>query len=94
MLRATYYAQEILSTFESHNLIDSIKLKPNYLRNGTFQIYCRQNDNDIKIWDRKDESTKGFPDVKTIKQLIRDIYAPDVGLGHSDKPKVIDINGQ
>ena len=90
MLRATYYAQEILSTFETHDVIDSIKLKPNYLRNGTFQIYC----NDKKIWDRKDELTKGFPEVKTIKQLIRNICDPDIELGHSDKPKVIDISDQ
>ena len=27
----------------------------------------------------------GFPDAKEVKQLVRDIVAPDMNLGHSDR---------
>lgn len=40
------------------------------------------------IWDRTKEDTKGFPEAKELKQLIRDQISPAQNLGHSDsKPK-------
>ena len=42
------------------------------------------------IWDRRDPNTPGFPEVKQIKQLVRDMVDPTINLGHSDK-KVIEI---
>lgn len=35
------------------------------------------------VWDRKVQG--GFPEMKVLKQLIRDIVSPSLGLGHSDK---------
>ena len=39
-----------------------------------------------EIWERK--SKGGFPEMKELKQLIRDQIAPERDLGHSD------INGK
>ena len=36
-----------------------------------------------RIWSRKDAGR--FPDIKELKQLVRDRIAPDRPLGHSDK---------
>ena len=78
MLRSSWYAQEILTTFEGK--IGEIALIPSPT-SGTFIIRI----NNKQIWDRRDEKTKGFPEIKELKQLVRDIIAPDQGLGHSDK---------
>ena len=43
--------------------------------------------NDNIIWDRRMDETKGFPEAKILKQLIRDIIDPQLSLGHSDKKK-------
>lgn len=34
------------------------------------------------VWDRADKG--GFPEVKELKQIVRDILAPSKDLGHSD----------
>ena len=36
------------------------------------------------LWDRKQQG--GFPELKTLKQIVRDSIAPDRPLGHSDNP--------
>ncbi|GAA5957549.1 hypothetical protein JCM3765_001178 [Sporobolomyces pararoseus] len=36
------------------------------------------------VWDRKIEG--GFPEMKALKQRIRNLIAPQQDLGHSDKP--------
>ncbi|BGP12436.1 hypothetical protein JCM10213_006998 [Rhodosporidiobolus nylandii] len=36
------------------------------------------------VWDRKVEG--GFPELKVLKQRIRNLIAPSLSLGHSDKP--------
>ncbi|GAA6064471.1 hypothetical protein JCM10212_001820 [Sporobolomyces blumeae] len=36
------------------------------------------------VWDRKVEG--GFPEMKVLKQRIRNLIAPEQALGHSDKP--------
>ena len=46
---------------------------------GQFDIYL----NDQRIWCRKEDG--GFPELKFIKQGIRDLIAPDKSLGHSDQ---------
>lgn len=38
--------------------------------------------NNEQVWDRKVDG--GFPDVKVLKQRVRDIVNPDRGLGHID----------
>ena len=40
--------------------------------------------NDDKLFDRKEHGR--FPEIKELKQLVRDRVDPDRDLGHSDKP--------
>jgi len=76
MLRSTYFAQELLTTFSQE--LGGITLKPSE-KNGTFLISV----NDNLIFDRK---IKGrFPEIKELKQLVRDITCPEKSLGHSDR---------
>ena len=70
-------AQEILTTFE--NEIDEVTLKPHKDKSGVFQIACDQE----LIWCR--ERDKGFPDIKELKQRIRDYVSPEKELGHTDR---------
>ena len=75
LLRAAYMAQEFLTTFESE--LDSVALKPSDI-NGNFLIGIDGK----KIFDRKEFG--GFPEIKELKQLVRDVVAPGKGLGHTD----------
>ena len=83
MLRSTWYAQELLSTFQ--NIIQSVTLIPNRDRSGVFLVRL----NGQVVWDRKQPDTRGFPEVKMLKQRIRDVVTPDMPLGHSDKQQDI-----
>ena len=74
LLRSAWMAQEILTTFSLE--VGEVSLKPG--TGGIFQIYVQ----DELIFDRK--SVGSFPDIKILKQHIRDIIAPDRSLGHSD----------
>ena len=67
-------AQELLNTF-SH-VINEFTLVPS--DGGIFEIYA----NDNLIWSRK--RMEGFPEIKKLKQLVRDEIAPEMDLGHSD----------
>ena len=75
MLRAAYMAQELLTTFEDE--IKGVLLQPSEV-SGRFTIFC----NDDVIYDRKQRG--GFPEIKELKQLVRDLVAPEKSLGHSD----------
>jgi selenoprotein W-related protein len=75
MLRSAWMAQELLTTFESE--IGEIALRPG--TGGVFEIRV----NDQLIWSRAD--TGRFPDIKELKQLVRDKIAPEKDLGHSEK---------
>ena len=76
MLRATWLAQELLSTFE--HSIGEIALSPG--ESGQFQILANQQ----LVWDRKVDG--GFPDAKELKKRVRDVIAPDLELGrHVEK---------
>jgi selenoprotein W-related protein len=76
LLRAAYMAQELLTTFEED--IKSVTLEPSVV-NGKYTLHI---DGTI-IFDRK--TNGGFEDIKTIKQLVRDVVNPQKSLGHSDK---------
>ena len=75
LLRAAYMAQEFLTTFE--NELQGVFLQPSEI-NGSFLISIDGK----KIFDRKEYG--GFPEIKELKQLVRNIVAPDKSLGHAD----------
>lgn len=69
-------AQEFLTTFEEE--LQAVQLEPASI-NGRFEILINGN----SIFDRK--RSGGFPEIKALKQLVRDVVAPGKSLGHSDK---------
>ena len=75
LLRAAYMAQEFLTTFEDE--LKGVTLQPSEI-NGSFSISI----DDKKIFDRKEFG--GFPEIKELKQLVRDVVAPGKDLGHTD----------
>ncbi len=75
LLRAAWLAQEILTTFETE--MGEVALVPG--TGGVFDIRL----NDELIFSRKEAGR--FPESKELKQLIRDIIAPEKPLGHSDR---------
>jgi selenoprotein W-related protein len=75
LLRSGWMAQELLSTFETQ--LGGVTLVPG--TGGIFEIRC----DDRVVWERKRDH--GFPDVKTLKQRIRDVIDPDRDLGHIDR---------
>ncbi|BDS07880.1 hypothetical protein NT6N_29200 [Oceaniferula spumae] len=75
LLRAAWTAQELLTTFETE--LGSVTLKPSEISGGFFV-----RSDGVMLWDRKQEG--GFPEMKELKQIIRDHIAPQRNLGHSD----------
>ena len=76
LLRAAYMAQELLTTFADE--LYAVALRPSET-GGHFSIRLNE---DI-IFDRKEFGR--FPEIKELKQMIRDMVSPDKDLGHSDK---------
>jgi selenoprotein W-related protein len=75
LLRAGWMAQELLSTFGTD--IAGVTLVPG--TGGVFTITCGET----LLWERKRDG--GFPDIKTLKQRVRDHLFPDRDLGHIDR---------
>jgi len=75
LLRAAWYAQELLTTFQKE--LGGVQLTPG--TGGVFDIYV---DHQL-VFSRKKEGQ--FPEIKSLKQRIRDLAAPGKELGHSDK---------
>ncbi|MFC0218460.1 SelT/SelW/SelH family protein [Pseudochelatococcus lubricantis] len=74
LLRAAWMAQELLSTFSTD--LAQVALAP-----GTGGVFRIDYDGET-IWERKRDG--GFPDVKTLKQRVRDRLDPARSLGHID----------
>ena len=70
-------AQELLVTFEEE--LGSVTLRPG--TGGIFEVRI----GDEIVWSRK--AMARFPEMKELKQLIRDRIAPERDLGHSDRPR-------
>ena len=68
-------AQELLSTFGEE--LGSVALLPG--TGGIFEIRV----NGELVWERKRDG--GFPDVRALKQRVRDAYDPERDLGHLDR---------
>ena len=77
LLRSSWMAQEILSTFDGE--VDELSLQPG--TGGIFEVIA----NGELIWSRKEKGR--FPDIKELKQLVRDAISPDRDLGHIDRNK-------
>ncbi|KAI7856612.1 selT/selW/selH seleno protein domain-containing protein [Circinella umbellata] len=80
MLRAAWLGQELLTTFDT--MIGELAIIPGSA--AVFQIKV----DDVIIWDRKEKGR--FPEIKEVKQLLRDIIAPEMSLGHSDRKKPVE----
>ena len=75
MLRSAWMAQELLTSFEAE--LTEVALAP-----GTGGVFEVRVNNDL-IWSRAEQGR--FPDIKELKQLVRDRVAPDKDLGHSER---------
>ena len=75
LMRAAWMAQELLTTFETE--LGGVTLVP-----GTGRIFEVRSAGQ-RLWSRKDEGR--FPDIKELKQRVRDVVAPEKPLGHSDR---------
>jgi len=73
LLRAAWMGQELLSTFAEE--LGSLTLIPNDT-GGVFEVRI---DGDL-IWSRSEHGR--FPEIKELKQLVRDTVAPGRDLGH------------
>ncbi|WP_428801708.1 MULTISPECIES: SelT/SelW/SelH family protein [Vibrio] len=75
LLRSTWMAQEILTTFEEE--VGELSLLPG--TGGIFEVIANGN----VIWSRKDMGR--FPEVTELKQSVRDAIAPEKDLGCIDR---------
>jgi selenoprotein W-related protein len=75
LLRAAWMAQELLSTFEQE--VGGVTLVPG--AGGVFDVRVEG----ARIWSRQEEGR--FPDIKELKQLVRDRVSPGKDLGHSER---------
>ena len=76
LLRSAWMTQELLSTFADE--LGSVTLIP-----GTGGIFEIRLDGEL-LWERKRDG--GFPDIRALKQQVRDRIAPARDLGHVDRP--------
>ena len=75
LLRAAWMAQELLSTFEAD--LAEVALVPG--TGGVFEVRAHGT----VLWSRRERGR--FPDVKELKQIVRDAVAPGKSLGHADR---------
>ena len=75
LLRSAWMAQELLTTFEDE--LHELTLRPG--TGGIFEVSVHAR----RIWSRKEAGR--FPDIKELKQLVRDEISPDRSLGHTDR---------
>ena len=75
LLRAAWMAQELLTSFEEE--VGGITLVP-----GTGGIFNVSLEEKI-LWSRAERGR--FPDIKELKQIVRDAIAPEKKLGHSER---------
>jgi selenoprotein W-related protein len=74
LLRAAWVAQELLTTFQAE--LGEVALVPG--TGGVFEVRL----DGVVVWSRASEGR--FPELKELKQRVRDVIAPDKTLGHSD----------
>ena len=74
LLRAGWMAQELLTTFQTE--LGEVALVPG--ASGIFEVSV----DNVLVWSRK--AAGRFPELKELKQLVRDVVVLDKSLGHSD----------
>lgn len=79
LLRAAWVAQELLQTFRGH--LREVALVPG--TGGVFQVRLATASEVIVLWDRATDG--GTPDIPALKRAVRDVAAPDLALGHTDR---------
>ncbi len=75
LMRSAWMAQELLTTFDRE--IGEMVLIPG--SGGVFEVHA---DGDL-LWSRKERGR--FPEIKELKQIVRDRIAPERDLGHTDR---------
>lgn len=75
LLRAAYMAEEILTTFSEDVKAVSLQLSK---VSGRFIVFLKN----YILFDHKKMGR--FPEIKELKQLIRDHVNPNKSMGHSD----------
>ena len=75
LLRSSWMAQELLSTFDGE--IAELSLQP--VSGGIFEVIA----NGKQVWSRKEAGR--FPEITELKQRVRDVIAPQKDLGHADR---------
>ena len=75
-LRAGWLAQDLLTTFSEE--LASVTLTPD-TTGGVFEMSL----NDEIFWSRQNQGR--FPEIKELKQIVRDHIAPNRPLGHIDQ---------
>ncbi len=80
LLRSAWMAQELLTTFGLD--LGAVTLVP-----GTGGVFEMTLDGEV-LWERKRDG--GFPDVKRLKQIVRDRLDPERSLGHIDAKSATD----
>jgi len=77
LMRAAWMAQELLTTFEAE--IGEVALVPG--SGGIFEVRAEGQ----VVWSRHER--KRFPEIKELKQVVRDAVAPGKSLGHADRDR-------
>ena len=75
LLRAAWMAQELLTTFEAE--LGAVALVPG--TGGVFEVRVGE----AVLWSRRERGR--FPDIRELKQVVRDAVAPGRDLGHVDR---------
>eukprot|EP00581_Thalassiosira_minuscula_P018940 CAMPEP_0183720424 /NCGR_PEP_ID=MMETSP0737-20130205/13040_1 /TAXON_ID=385413 /ORGANISM="Thalassiosira miniscula, Strain CCMP1093" /LENGTH=341 /DNA_ID=CAMNT_0025950281 /DNA_START=242 /DNA_END=1267 /DNA_ORIENTATION=+ len=100
MLRASWIASELLTTFANEPKLASVTMvnkSPPLSEGGIFRISASSSSskgdqkNSVLLWDRKTQGR--FPESKEVKQLVRDCVNPDEDLGHSDNRQPSEADG-
>jgi selenoprotein W-related protein len=77
LLRAAWFAQELLTTFEDE--LGEVALVPG--TGGVFEVRAAG----ALVWSRREHGR--FPELAELKQAVRDRVAPGKELGHSDRSR-------